>query len=380
MPKVEEVGKMLTSINGLSNTQIYKDASKAGITLTQYLERLDPSSEYGSGEKLDAFDRQMYRISQELQKDGQTPIITKSDPSRGFYASKVEAFYQTTDSIVLFPEWINRVARLSLIPDDVLNEIVGISTPIDGDAYRSFYVDYDNTKLSKKRIAQGGEIPFVEMKTHENTIKLYKYGRAIKATYEMIRRMRIDMLALHIQLIMKQAGLDRATDAYNVLINGDGNANTAAYNYNKTTLQGGGSGDVFGYTAWAKFLFNFFPYQMQTLIGGINELVTFLTMQAPNIDPLRLIEQLRFGQANSQGMMAQTIFNDYRIVYLPAALANILVGFDKRYSIEMVVEVGSDITEIDRLVTSQWQQIVISEVNGFAVFLPEARRTLTLNA
>jgi hypothetical protein len=351
---------------------MYREANSQGITFSQLLEQEDPSSEYGADMKLDAFERQMQRFG----------IQTHSMPERGIWASPVEKFYIAADGTkgdVIFPEFVNRIARRPLVADNVLNEIVGITTPIDSNAYRSIYVEYDTKAASKRRVTQGADMPVAQMKLSEKTINLYKYGRRLQFTYEAVRRMRIDQLALHIEYLMLQAGLDRASDAYDVLANGDGNSNPAV-NYNKTALQTGTTSDPLSYAGWATFLFNFYPYQMSTLIGGKNELVAFLTMQAPNVDPIRLIEQLRFGQANSQGEMAQSIFNNYKIVYLPDATANKLVGFDKRYSVEMVVEIGSDITETQKLITSQWQEIVISEVNGFGVFLKDARRTLTLNA
>jgi hypothetical protein len=351
---------------------MYREANEKGVTLSQHLESIDPTEEYGAGEKLDAFERQLKRFG----------IITQAIPESGIHADKVEKFYVAADGTkgdVIFPEYVNRIARRALIADDVLSEIVGVNTPIDSNAYRSIYVNYDPKKAGKRRVSQGADMPVAEMTISENTINLFKYGRRIKATYEAVRRMRIDQLALHIEYIMKQAALDRAQDAYDVLVGGDGNGNAAA-NDNLTALDAATSSGIMTYAAWTSFLFNFYPYQMTTLIGGKNELVKFLTMNAPNIDPLRLIEQLRFGQASTQGTMAQSIFNNYRIVYLPNATANKLVGFDKRYSVEMVSEIGSDITETQKLISSQWNEIVISEVNGFGIFQKDPRRVLTLNA
>lgn len=358
---------------------LYRDAADKGLTVSQYLEVLDPTESYGAGEKLDAFQRQVKVNNERLAAAGKQPIILKSIPEKGIWASKVEAFYQTEESAAIFPEWINRNARQALVADDILNEIVGVRTPIDSNAYRTIYFTHEEAKASKKRVSEGAEIPATEMQTSENTIKLKKYGRRIKATYEAIRRERLDKISLMIEAIMKQAGVDRAADAYKVLVEGDGN-NNAATNYNKTDLQAGQASSGLTYSGWAKFLFKFYPYQMSALIGNVDELVEFLTIDAPNVDPLKLIEQIRFGNTQSQGTMAQSIFNNYRIIYLPSATANKLVGFDKRYAIEMVSEIGSDITETQKIISSQWEEIVVSEVNGFGVFLPDARRTITLNA
>ncbi|MGB9793403.1 MAG: hypothetical protein ACPLRU_06415, partial [Desulfofundulus sp.] len=350
---------------------LYRQANDKGLTLSQYLEMIDPSSEYGPNEKLDAFERQIKRVNEQFASLGKPPLVLKSIPEKGIWASKIEAFYTTNESAVLFPEFINRVAREALMADDILNELVAVRTPIDSNAYRTVYVVNEPAKASKRRVSEGADMPVAEMRTSENTIKIYKYGRRLRATYEAIRRMRIDLFRLHVEAIMRQASVDRAADAYNVLLNGDGNDN-AATAYSLTDLKSGATSLDYG--VWTSFLFKFYPYKMTRLIGGANELVTFLTMQAPNVDPIRLIEQLNFGRATSQGEMAQSIFNNYRIVYLPTAASNKLLGIDNRYALEMVVEIGSDIQETQRIISSQWEELVISEVNGFGIILPEARR------
>lgn len=348
----------------------HRAAVSAGLTLSQYLEREMPESDYKDG--LDAFERQLQRYG----------ILTRSLPGKGIWASKMEAFFISEDPAatpILFPEFVNRVARQALIQDDILMEMVAIQTPIDTNAYRTIYLDNDTYLASKKRVAEGADMPVATMKTSENTIKLYKYGRKVKATYEAMRRMRLDLFALQIQGIMKQAAMDRATDAYGVLKNGDGNNNVAT-NYNKTALQTGLATAALTYSGWLKYMFNFYPHKMTTIIGGIDDLIELLTMDAPNIDPLKLIEMLRFGNASQTGTMAQNIMNNYRIVYLPDATAHVLLGFDKQFGLEMVTEIGSDLMETQKLISNQWQEIVISEVNGFGIFLPLSRRTLTLNA
>ena len=220
-------------------------------------------------------------------------------------------------------------------------------------------------------------MPEATIISSENSIKLRKFGRIVKVSYEAARRTAIDKFALCIKAILRQANVDRATAAYDVLLLGDGNANVATHYHHMADL-GATANTVVEYGPWAKFLFRFFPHKMTTLVGGEAELVQFLTMTAPTVDPIRLIEQLRFGGTDSQGTMAQTIFNNYRIVYLPTATATYLLGLDKQFALEMVYEIGTDISEVERLITSQWKEIALSEINGFAIFLPSARKILVL--
>jgi hypothetical protein len=60
--------------------------------------------------------------------------------------------------------------------------------------------------------------------------------------------------------------------------------------------------------------------------------------------------------------------------------ADVILGYDRRFGLEMVTEIGSEITETERFITSQRQVMVMSEVLGFAVLDGSAARTLTLNA
>lgn len=359
---------------------LYQEANKKGMTFSQFLESNDPSSQYNDG--LDAFERQCKKVSENLLSEGKDPIFLKSVPERGMWASKVEAFYQTEESAVLFPEFINRTARESLKASSILNELVATTTAIDSDAYRTIYFEDNPESAQLKRVAQGAELPEAVMKTSENTIRLYKYGRSLKITYEALRRMRIDLLAHHIKAIMLQADVDRAEDAINVLINGDGN-NNAAVNYKRSDLQEvpeTGDDGALSYKAWARFMVKFYPHVMTTVIGNEDALIEhLLSIDPPNVDPLKLIEQLRTGKTTTSGTVAQPLFNDYRIVYAPNAPANTILGLDRNYALEMVTEIGSDITETAKIISSQWEKVAISEVSGFGIFLPAARRTLTTN-
>lgn len=354
---------------------MYKQARREKLTLSQYLEKLDPSAEYGPDEKLDAFQRQ-------LRKFG---IKTKSDDKLGIYADTVDKFYLTEESKVLFPEYVSRVAREAMVQDSILPYLIAITTPIEGTTYEPFYVDDQPTQQSKKRVTEASELPRCKISGRSTSVKLYKYGRAIEASYEAIRRMRIDMLALHIRRIGQQASLDKATDALDVIVNGDGNANTAAQNYQLNADLGGVVANGLDYTSWMKWLMAFYPYNCRVIIGGQDELLNILTLQMPNINPLTLLALLQSGQpVDMRVQLAQDIFNTVTLIYLPDAgtdYANKLIGVDNRYALEMITEVGSDISESERFVLNQTSVLTVSENNAFATMFPRlATKTLQLDA
>jgi hypothetical protein len=351
------------------SVDMFKKAQSEGLTFSQFLEKTDPSEAYGPNEKLDAYERQLKRFG----------IRVSSKPEKGIFAGKVEAFYQTAESKVLFPEFIARTARESLIADSILPELVAITTPIDSNVYTSYYVEDQPAEQTKKRVTERGELSKAVLKGKENSIKLYKYGRAIDASYEAIRRMKIDMLALHVRRIAMQAGMDKADDALGVIVNGDGNTN-AATTYRLNADLGGVVATGLDFKSWLKFLLKFFPYNCNTVVGGETEIMQVLTMQFPNVDPLVLLSMIQQGPVQAKVQLAHDLFVNYRLVYLKSAPANTLTGIDKRYAIEEVDEIGSDIMESEKFILNQTSILTVSENSGFAKLFNEATKALTLNA
>jgi hypothetical protein len=349
-----------------AKTKIYREANKAGMTLSAWLDREYPEVQKETG--LDAFETL-------LKEQG---IIVQSIPSKGIWADKVEKFFVTEESSTLFPEYVNRTAREALQDQSILDELVGLRTSIDSGSYSTVRIDINEDDVQKKRVVEGSELPEATITSTDANIKLRKYGRQVKVSYEAARRTRIDKFALCIKAIMNQANLDRATAAYLTLINGDGNTGTAA-TVKKINADYGGTKGTVDYKSWMKFRFGLYPHTLTTVVGNSDALVAFLSMEAPEIDPLKLIEQLRFGKTTEEGTMVQPVFGDYRIVLLEKATNNYLLGLDKRFALEMVTEIGADLAEVDKLVTTQWNVIALSEVNGFGIVLPKAKLVLDIN-
>jgi len=377
MPEIKPNGYLGLKEQLGAGLNLYKEAYSKGLTFSQFLETQDPSSQYVGADawlgQLDAFERQMFAAG----------IRTKTDESKGLYADTVDKFFLgTSSSDVLFPEFINRVARQAMTAPDILNELVAIKTPIQGNAYKTFYVDLSTSAKQKKRVAEGAEIPTTTITGHTHAITLQKKGRAIDASYEFIRRMRIDMLTLLIEGILQQTGVDLAEDAVNVLVNGDGNSNTAATNYNLTAL-GGKVNDGIDWGSWLKFRLKFYPYQGRTAIVDETQLIKVLGIQPPNVDPLALLAQINgVNQVGGGVTLAPSLFSKpMRCVYLPSStIENKVLVIDPKFALEQVTEIGADIVETDRMIKTQFETIVLSQVTGFAVLFPDCVKTLTTNA
>ena len=88
---------------------------EAGKTFSQVLEACDPSEAYRGTpmEGLDAFQRQLKRFDIHVKGSG---------------SDMVEKFFHTTDSSVLFPEFVSRVVRQGLEEESILPAITATGT------------------------------------------------------------------------------------------------------------------------------------------------------------------------------------------------------------------------------------------------------------
>jgi len=352
---------------------LYNQAREKEITLSQLLEQLDPTPE---NSKLTSFERQLKTHN----------IVTQSIPEKGIIASKVEAFYRTEESKVLFPEFIATQLRESLISNSILPYLLATTTTIDGNAYRTIYCDDDdkNKKAAKKvRVTEASDLPKSRLKTRENSLKIWKYGRQIEASYEVIRRMRIDLLSVHVRRIGEQAAQDEVVDVLDVIKNGDGNDNTSAPILKNKTLDSGATAGTLSKEAWLRFLLKFYPYQCNTVVASEDGLLQVLDILYPN-DATQMMDFLLKGMAiTAKVELPQQLWTNVTLLYNPNVekINNhvALYGLDRRYAIEKVVESGSDIQEADKFITNQTQVLTISENAGFGKMFNEANKILEID-
>lgn len=384
---IAELEKRTAKI-GKIDRGIYDAALTAGHSLSTELELRDPSE---PNDSMDAFDRVL----------ALTGIRTESDKKRGIFSDRIERFYEKPSdamksrlseeaqkrfyasdqpvSIVLFPEFINREMRVARLEQDYTEDLIAVTTPVDSDTYRSIYVNMsDKTKWQMKRVGQHAEMPRAKLVTQENAVNLYKYGLVLEATYEALRRMRIDQMRVHLQLIGQQAALDKLGTAVDVLINGDGNNNSAT-NYTTVSLDAAAPTGTMTYKAWIGWLLTFYPYQCTTVIGNISTIVKLLTMAFPGGDPLMLLAQYGDSNTGLKVQLGDNLFTDIRLRISSACPANVFVGLNKNFALEELTEIGATLTETDKIISAQFSEIALSEVVGFDIMYPQAIRTLTIS-
>jgi len=394
---------------------IAEQARVKGMSITQVLEDEDPTHEHSDVERstgLDAFGR----VLREMQ------IRTSSIPERGIMASFVSEFGKDDNTAVAFGEWLNRRIREVSVPRTPrqsravydagdqpqgtpvfpinfdpnayypqiapavpIAEVVAKTTPITGSSYEAYYL-VDNTGQKRLvRIPEGTEIPAVKLSGTTHTIRVRKFGRRLDATYETLRRMTIDLLALHIQRMMVQAEVDKLAAILDVIVNGDmSNTSNGATVYQLSTLDSAatpGSASSLTLKGYLRFKAKFRnPYQVTTLLANEDVVVATQLLNTGTAN-IPLIYLQNAGQAFGGFTPINNELGDaVRIGLTDDAPASKIVGLDSRFAINRIVENGGDITESTRWVTKQVQSLVMTTEENYAVIDQLAVKILDLTS
>ena len=225
---------------------------------TKALESIDPSAEYAGSslEGLDAYQRQLKRFD-----------IKVSGPS----SDVVDKFFKTSDSAVLFPEYVSRAVRQGLEEANVLDQIVASTTVIDGLDYRSITSDPTEDDKQLKVVAQGAHIPETNITMKENLVSLHKRGRMLVSSYEAIRFQRLDLFTVTLRQIGAYIARSQLSDAIDVLKNGDGNNNAAS----SSSVASAGT---LTYADLVSFWNGFDPYELNTIIADPAVMASILNL------------------------------------------------------------------------------------------------------
>ncbi len=327
---------------------------RGGKTFSQTLEELDPSENYrGTAlEGMDAFQRQLKRFDL---------------PVKGAGSDRVEKFFHTSDSAVLFPEFVSRVVRQGMEEGSILPAITATVTYFDGMDYRSIASVPGDEEKALKRVEEGAVIPETHVRSQENLVRLHKRGRMLVASYEAIRFQRLDLFSVTLRQIGAYIGRMHLEDAINVIVNGDGNSNPASAYAVGTSPISGESGTL-SYGALVDFWSQFDPYTMNTILVGSDAMRQMLKLTEFQ-NPLTGL--------NFQGTGKLTTPLGANLLRTACCPAGKIIGLDRGYALEMIC--GSEVTvEYDKLIDRQLERAAITSISGFAKLFPEASRVLSV--
>ena len=315
------------------------------VNFTKALEELDPSDNYEGTELagLDAYERQLKRF--DIKVNGRNSDI-------------IEKFFQTSDSAVLFPEYIKRAVEQGMTNASVLPSIVATVTKVDTKDYRPIALATDVG--SGSQVNEGSAIPETVISNQANLITMKKRGRVISSSYEAMRLSRLDLFSVTLRQIGAEIARMQLGDAVSVLISGDGNSNSASAT---TPVSESGIAYADLLALWADLS----PYELNTILANTT------TMQA--VLSLTEMKDAAAG-LDFQGTGKMITPLGANLVRADSMSNKVLVGFDKNCTLEMV-QAGDILIDYDRLIDKQLERTTISSIVGFAKIFPGAVKKLT---
>lgn len=337
-----------------------EQAALEGVSLSTYLNNKYSNIVEKFNGELDAFDIAL------LSKG----IIVKDNNEFGIQSSSVMKFFTTDENRNLFPEFVIRQLRQISGMPSIINDLVASTRVITGDSAKQVVLDLSGTPAGEKnkkalkyrRIAEGADIPVATLKLGETSIKIYKYGIGIKATYEVLRRTTIDMFRKQMELVSVQAGYDEVGAVVDVILNGDGNTNPAVV-YKRSVLNPNGTAGVLDDKTLVSFLVEQAPFSFDTVIVDKKTYTDICTTLMNKNFTNAINPKVAFE-------FPQGLLNNLKVIYsedltLTAGGKHQIIGLAKNYAIEKTIEAGSMINEVSKTIENQTQLAVMTENAGF---------------
>lgn len=312
--------------------------SITGKTFTQALEQLDPDENYAGTELsgLDAYERQLKRFDIKVS---------------GKNSDKVEKFFASTESAVLFPEYVRRTIKQGMEEASIIPEMVAAVSYTDGMDFRGLTVTKSGTDTG---VSQGGEIPTSTVRLASTSKTLTKFARKLSCSYESIRKQRLEAFGV----ILKNLGA-QISKAVNELAITELTSGVSASSISGSSLT---YADLA--TFWASM--------------DENDMTTMVCTPALMAEILAL-DEMKF--CVSDFMSSGKVKTPYGVTLVKSSAVDStdIVGIDKTCAAEMVF--GTDVVvDFDKLITTQCDEIACSIMVGFSKLTDGAVKVLSTGA
>lgn len=303
----------------------------SGKSFTAALEELDPTSAYCGTplEKLDAFERQLKRFNIRV---------------KGSDCDSVEKFFTSTESAVLFPEFVTRSIRKGF-DDTILSSVCAVKTVVNSGQYLGCVLD-DSTAYDV--CSQGETLPTATVTESSAATVLAKYGRLISASYESIRQQRLDVFGVMLRSVGVRLAAAVVKKAVEVLADGADEVSTTELTYaNLAELYG-----------------KFESFDMTTVIASPALAAKIAAM-----------DQLSDSSADADGRFILPFGSE--LIKTSAAGADTIIGIDRDYALEFITSTEL-VMETDKLIDRQLDQMTASITCGFRKITPDAVKVLKI--
>ena len=280
----------------------------------------------------------------------------------------VEKAFQTNSLQSVFPIFFDTNVQAALLADPVLDRLISRTVAINSHTATHVKMTESSTDATMGEIGEGTSMPQLIIKEAERSIKLRKFGGELLWTYEVVRLMRLDVLATSIQRIATRWQQQKTDFALATLIDGDGAGDGAASTSAAVVTGTPAYADVVA----AEFVFPV-GYTPDTILAPKQVLQKILGFSV-YVDPLAgVLHQTTGAIPRPLGMdLVRWDVTGKVSTYLSTTA----VMFDSDMALVEYTE-GGTITETEKVIKDQWWRNVSSQWVGYGVWDRNAAVLLT---
>ncbi|SMB89189.1 hypothetical protein [Deinococcus hopiensis] len=242
-----------------------------------------------------------------------------------------------------------------------LDEMVSIVFGIDSDQFKTATIKRAERDKDREasRVAEGTEPPLYTIETADRAVAIFKYGTRIKATYEVMRRMRIDKVQLLIGELNEAERRRLIKEALKTLFNGDGNGNGIILSANVPA-----DWTVQALDEWIMEVAYNQSLDLNRFVGDLTEVKRVRALRYPANGNQLTPDQLAMYGAGDYVMPDGS---PLRLGLKGSVLdgSKTIMGWNAARALEQVIENGSQINETQRWITNQTQEWVQTVNTGF---------------
>lgn len=280
-----------------------------------------------------------------------------------------------------FPEVVEEVVRWKHKQDPwaTTDGLIANKRTIDGvEMITKVNIDDDSQTLGSFTMPEYGRLPTFTLSASDTAIKFYKFGSAIKTSYEFERRVTVDILTPYAKRVERRKEIDKLRVATNVMVNGDGVHKPALTENLKDSKWGGdwtnGKTLKNNYMALMKFLASraYADMPVDTIGGNINTYIELFMMFYPTNVVKSEMEHMQMHGA-PRVSLTLPIFNDVNFKLLPSMPDNKMLCFSVDDSLEELTEAGSKISESEKSIQNQSYFYTNSENMGYRLLFDDTR-------
>lgn len=371
-----------------AGAKLCKEAKKYGITLRDYLTlAVDVRSSFEKDDSGRTFNQ--FQLGEGKFMNGYQATLAhmnlpiKEDFSEGItLQAAADTFQYKPGSRALFPEVVDDMLQWSTKIEqfESTQNLVAQSRTIQGTQLLTTAIFSDEEKdRHNGPIAEMANIPVQTLTDSEHTVKFFKFGSAIRTSYEFSRRVTLDVLTPYAARVERTREKDKVRAATHMLINGD-----AVHGAAPAATLGQYGADFTGsktlkdnYVALLKFLVKRSQdgVPVSLMIGNLDMYLELFLMFTPTTANKSVAEHLQEKGGPSVRMGLDLLQGvDFEISSgMPEGK---LMCYSKEDTLEELTEAGSQIEESEQAIKNQTFTYVKTINHGYKLIYGDTRTML----